>query len=464
MSVNQVHQGLGGWTLNLRAGGAADDFIARVSPWDHIAVVPKGLGPQPSLESIKNTAVFTGRLDAVDVDGGSVQLSGPSTAVWLGDESGRGRFPNNAVTETTQTVDVWLQVLIWGVGGLRPGTNLNGLFPGTVQNMQASPSITWEIPRFYTVRQQMDELASLCDRPFEWRVRPNGAVDVEGWSSVADFTRTIFAYLPRVLLADGLPRTDGMSQWGITQLPLQVFPADISVSWDFSQFAARGIARGNDNGTPLASTGTEKDGTATRPGVNGYSFDPAVRVGWDTIVDFDTKESGPLQQAANSVGRLASIRREWTVSAGSSEIVGYLQPGDYLWIHADDIPGIGSLTYAQEQEEWASLGSGTDPATKRFGQAANVNVGGRNIYPVQGRVDSMSWACSDRWDYWLLRTADGSGDVEQITSLVDFDPEGPATIDVNGNKPRWQMQRQMFGRTLARSVSLDANSPTNRSR
>lgn len=464
MSVTQVHQGLGGWTLNLRGGGAADDFIARVNPFDHIAVVPKGIGPQPSLNSIKNTAVFTGRLDAVDVDGGSVQLSGPSTAVWLGDESGRGRFPDAAVVSGNRGVTYYLLNLIFNTEGDRAGTNLNGLFPGTLQNLQTSPTIEWEIPRFYTVRQQMDELASLCDKPFEWRVRPNGAIDVEGWFSVADYTQTIFAFYPRVLLADGLPRTEGMSQWGSFQLPLQVFDADISVSWDFSQFAARGIARGNNNGTPLKSTGTEKNGTSTRPGVNGYSFDPAVRVGWDTIVDFDTKEEGPLQQAANSVGRLASIRREWTVSAGSSEIVGYLTPGDFLWIHADSIPGIGSLIYAQEQEEWASLGSLTDPATKRFGMAANVNVGGRNIYPVSGRVDSMTWACSDRWDYWLLRTADGTGDVEQITSFVDFDIEGPATIDVNGNKPRWQMQRQMFGRTLARSVSLDANSPTNRSR
>lgn len=457
MSITQAHQGLGGWRLALRGGGAVDDFVARVNPWDHVVITPKGLGPQPDLASIKATSVFSGRLDSIDIDGGAVTIGGPSIAVWMGDEAGRGRFANAATSSATQTVGAWLLTIL-----ARTGTNLNGLDSGISgfsspywQNLQAG-NISWELERFITVRQALRDLAALCDRPFEWLVKPNGEIWVEGWAGSPDYTSTVFSFFPEVMLADGIERADGVSSFTSPQtvdVALQVFPAEISVSWDFTTHAARGIARGNGSPPELRSTGTNKDDFGT----NGFGFDPAVRIGWDTIVDFDTNETGLLQAAANSVGRLASVRREWTVRAGSSEIVGYLKPGDYVWLHADRLPGIGAMTYANEAEDWAGINAASDPITARIPQAANVSVGGRSVYPVRGRVESITWPCSDRFDVWWASTWDGSGDVYLINDFVDFDPEGPAEIDVNGAKPRWQMQRKYLGSTLARSFNLQAN-------
>jgi len=453
VTITQTHQGLGGWQLALRSGGAVDDFVARVNPWDHIIITPKGLGPQPDLASLKATSVFSGRLDSVEMDGGSVTIGGPSVAVWMGDEAGRGRFPDAVATATTQSVSDWILTIF-----LRAGTNGNGLVstPAWWQNLQ-SGSILWEIERFVTIRQQLDDLAALCDRPFEWLVKPSGEIWIEGWAGSPDYTRTVFSFYPEVMLADGMERSDGMSSFTSPQtadVPMQVFPADISCSWDFSAHAARGIARGNGSPPDLRSTGTNKNTFGT----NGFGFDPSIRIGWDSLVDFDTNEPGLLQAAANSVGRLASIRREWSVQAGSSELVGYVKPGDYIWLHADRLPGLGAMTYANEAEDWAGINSATDPITARVPQAANVNVGGRNVYPVRGRVESMTWPCSDRFDVWVASTWDGTGDVRLINDFVDFDPEGPVSIDVNSSKPRWQMQRKIWGVTISRSVDLNANS------
>jgi hypothetical protein len=452
VSVTQTHQGLGGFSLALRSGGAADDFVARLNPWDHILITPKGIGPQPDLASVKATSLFSGRIDQLDMDGGSVTIGGPSIAVWMGDEAGRGRYADAATAASTTGVSNWLLVIF-----TRAGSNVNGLTTSTEywQNLQ-SGNIAWEIERFVTVRQALDDLAALCDRPFEWLVKPNGEIWIEGWAGSPDYTRTVFSFFPEVMLADGLERTDGVSTFTSPQsadVPLQVFPSDISVTWDFSTHAARGIARGNGSPAELRSTGTNKNTYDT----NGFGFDPSVRIGWDTIVDFDTNEPGVIQAAANSVGRLASIRREWTVQAGSSEIVGYVKPGDYVWLHADQLPGIGAMTYANEAEDWAGINAVTDPAVARVSQAANVSVGGRTLHPVRGRVESMSWPVSDRFDVWFASTWDGSGEVRLINDLVDFDPEGPASIDVNGTKPRWQMQRKYLGTTISRSFSLQAN-------
>jgi hypothetical protein len=471
VTVSQTHLGIGGWRLALRYGGATDDFVARINPWDHVLITPRGLGPQPNLASIKATAVFSGRLDEVDIDGGTVTIGGPSTAVWMGDEAGRGRFPDQGQAATT--------TLIYGGLGWfdyifnASGSNLNGLTLGKWQNLQTG-NFTWEFERFATVRQRLDELSALCDRPFEWIVLPSGEIQIEGWvpsgrsgngaadsgaNSAIDYTNTIFTYLPEVLLGDGLERTDGVSAWAnpTTQRPLQVFPAEVGVNWDFSLHAARGISRGSD-GT-VRSTGTQKNTYET----NGYGFDPSVRIGWDTIVDYDTTDTTLLQSAANQVGRLASIRREWSVVGGSSELVGFVKAGDYVWVHSDRLPGVASMTYADEAEAWAGVGASSDPAVYRVPQAANVNVGGRNLYPVRGRVQAIEWPVSDRFDVWLARTWDGSGDVELLNPLVDFDPEGPCTIDINASRPRWQMQRKVFGSTISRAVNLQANSPDVRS-
>jgi hypothetical protein len=453
VSVTQTHQGLGGFTLALRPGGAANDYVARLNPWDHLIVTPKGLGPQPDLASIKATSVFSGRIDQVDIDGGAITVGGPSIAVWLGDEAGRGKYPDAVSFPGNVSPATWLGEIF-----TRAGVNVNGLTsaPANWQNLQTG-TITWQLQRFVTVRQSLDELASLCDRPFEWLVRPSGEIFIEGWVGAnIDYTRTIFSWFPEVLLADGMSRTDGVSTWTspqTAQVPLQVFPADIAVSWDFTGHAARGIARGNGSPAELRSTGTNKNDFNT----NGFGFNPANRIGWDTIVDFDTNETGVLQAAANSVGRLASIRREWTVSAGSSELVAFLKPGDYVWINADQLPGIGAMTYAEEAEIWAGINAASDPAAVRTTQAPNVSVGGAAIYPARARVESMTWPCSDRWDYWHASTWDGTGDVRLINDLIDYDPEGPVSLDVNGTKPRWQMQRKVLGSTISRSFNLQAN-------
>lgn len=472
MTVTQVHQGLGGWTLNLLPG-VSDEFLARVRPWSHFFVCPKSTVLKPALGTVQSTALFSGRLDQVQADGGSVQLAGPSIAVWMGDEAGNGRFPDAAQAAATTALHGsfgWFNV-IFGAAG----SNLNGLSLGTWQNVQRG-NLTWEIERLITVRQKLDRLNELMDRPFEWVVLPSGEIQIEGWvvagrsgsgrtdngaDTTLDYTTTLFNYFPRVLLGAGLPRGDGNSTWTTPQaatVPMTVFPADIGVTWDYSQFAARGISRGS-NGT-VRSTGTTKNDYET----NGYSFDPATRIEWDTIVDFDTTDTTLLQTAATSVGRLATGRREWSVEAGGAELVGYVRPGDWLWLHSDALPpGLGSLTYADEEEFWAGVDAATDPATQQRTNTAEVKVYGRNLYPVRARVQSMDWAISDRFDVFYCDTWSGSSNVELINHLVDWDVEGPVKIDCNGNPPRWQMQRKALGTTVAKSVDLNANTRNARS-
>jgi len=470
VSVTQAHQSLSGWSLPLHTGGATDDFIARLSPFDHIFIVPRGVGPQPSLSSLREVAIFSGRIDGVEMDGGSTVLSGPSLAVWMGDESGRGAYPTSGVSQTIRTLTGPL-----GTGWLasifaRAGSNLNGLYLGRYQNLQ-SGVFGWQIERFATVRQNLDELAGLMDRPYEWIVKPNGEIQLEGWvgnglagfgptstgvTEPIDYRRTLFDFFPRVLFGEGEATAGGSSSWTQPQtvsVPLQVVPASVAVSWDFSNHVARGIAIGNGAPPDVKSTGTNKN----LRGTNGFGLG-GERIGWDTVVNFETNAPGELQAAANSVGRLASIRRSWTVSALSTDVVGTLKPGDYVWIHSPSLPGLASLTYGNEAEDWAGINDVSDPITARVPQAANVAVGGRNIYPARARVESMDWPVTDRFDVYHVATWNGTEDVTLLNSMVDFEPDGPVSVDCNGAKPRWQLQQKALGITFARSFDLSANS------
>ena len=149
--ITQTHQGLGGWRLALRDGGAVDDFVARLNPWDHVLITPKGLGPQPDLDSIKATSLFSGRLDTVDIDGGTVTIGGPSIAVWMGDEAGRGKYPDAVSFPGNVDPATWLGLIF-----TRAGVNVNGLTssPTWWQNLQTG-TITWQVKEWSKVRTKV---------------------------------------------------------------------------------------------------------------------------------------------------------------------------------------------------------------------------------------------------------------------------------------------------------------------
>lgn len=447
MPVTQTHQALGGFTINLRGGGVSDEFVSRVEPWDHIYVVPKALGPQPNFASLRGASIFTGRIDELDVDSGGVSVSGPSNAVWMGDDQGNGRQLTSTTTASL-TLRQWFDSLAF------IDLAVNGNFGySTQQNLQAG-TVTWTREAYKTFRQYLGELQDLCDIPFEWYMLPSHFLAIEGFIN-ADLTSTIPAWYPYVAVGDTFDRTEGMSRYSTFDRQLDVFNGDISVSWDFSGFASRAFAIGN-NTPPTVRTNAKPNFGETPKGLALANFT------WDTAIDAQTDVTGQLDALARTTAQFASVRRQWNVSAGSAEIAFRLKPGDWIWLHAENLPGLGSLTYAQEQSEWAGVDAATDPTTARFPDAAFVNIAGRNVYPVRARVSSMEWPVTDRWhDVYWVSTWNGSGDVTLLNPWMDWDQDGPASIECNASKPKWNLlvptAETLAGRVRETSANVTAS-------
>jgi len=328
----------------------------------------------------------------------------------------------------TSTLQAWLNFLSSFIGfSLIGETNITY---GTLQNLPTG-NLTWSSTAYKTLRQYLGELQDLCDIPFEWYLTPANVLEIEGFVN-ADLTSTIPAWYPFVAVGDTFERTEGMSRYATFDRQLNVFNGDISATWDFSKFATRAFAIGND--TPPTVRNNAKPNFGTAPsGLTGT-------IQWNTAIDAQTDVTGQLDALARTTAQYASIRREWRVTGGSAEVAFHLKPGDWIWLHAENLPGVGSLSYAQEQSEWAGVDAATDPTTARFPDAAFVNIGGRNVYPVRARVSSIDWPVSDRWhDVYWASTWDGSGDITLLNPWMDWDVDGPATIDCNLARPQWQL-------------------------
>lgn len=440
MSVTQTHMAASGFDVALRDTGMIADVLGRVNPYDHIAIVPKALDVTPNLRNITNVATFVGRLDQIEADGGSVVLSGPGIAVWLGDGSGRGAFPSAALSNTDATVANHL------ANNMPPLTN--GLRRGVTANLQTA-QVRFRRDRFVTWRQAFDNLSEQCDVTMEWRVNPNGTVDIDGFSTT-NRANLIFQFQPSVVLTDSMTRMQGQSLRG----DIAVIPADIGVSWDFSQFAARGVAVGRDS-TTIRTPANQK------PTLAGFGFDPTVALDWDVVVDAELSLNGQLDALALTAARAASVQRQWSVSAGDSELARLLRPGDWVWVHTESLPGVGSMTIAEEQSEWAM---GVDASLQRRSKAFQINVAGRSIHPAKARVAALTWPISSAWDVFLLSTFDGSADVLKLSPYVEYEPEGPVDIDCNAPKPQWQLQTFEGDMRFRRSSNINRNVRASRTR
>jgi hypothetical protein len=426
MPVTQSHQSLGGFSIRLRPGGPSNEFVARVNPWDHIFVVPKALGPQPSYASIRETAIFAGRIDELDVDSSGASVSGPSNAVWMGDAQGNGGTGLGTEGPTAKTLNQWLTT------GLINATLVAlGLSWGRLQNLQTT-NITFFRDQLKTVRRWVSELQELCDIPFEWIVNPDGTVDIEGFIT-NNFEDLIFAWYPYVAIGDTFERTEGISRYATFDRQLQVFGGEISATWDFSNIARTGVAVGN-NSPPTVRVLDRP--TSILPG----RFNLGPLDAWATVSDAQTDVTAQLDAVAKITAQYATIRREWTVSGGSAEVAFHLKPGDWIWLHADNLPGLGSLTYAQEQSDWSSVDAASSPDQRRFPDGSFVNIAGRTVQPVRARVSGIEWPVTDRWhDVYWVSTGDRSGDVTLLNAWMDWDADGPATIECNAAKPKWQL-------------------------
>lgn len=174
MSVTEVKQALGSWSLALRDGTPADVLDA-VTPFGHIAIIPGRLTEgdiQAAGDALLSAARYVGVYRSRDAGGesGRTTLNGSGMAFWLGDEDDKGYVYESTLTASGTFSAVVTQLL---APVLSVATGTLSAVPGDAGTF-TSPFI-YQSPR--AALTYVTDTFSSSTVPVGWRVNGNGTVD-----------------------------------------------------------------------------------------------------------------------------------------------------------------------------------------------------------------------------------------------------------------------------------------------
>lgn len=182
MSVTEIKQAIGEWSLNLRPE-TPREILDALTYFGHVAIVPGKSNPREIGDNLllaaRYVGVYRGRSAADDF-----QLRGGGMALWLGDEDDKGDVFETPVTFTAATFAATIAGLLPPGGAVTAGTI--GSVPGTYTGVHQ-----WQTPR--QALTYVTDTYSSPSAPVEWRVTNDGKLD-------ANYVSNMYQTTPRALL------------------------------------------------------------------------------------------------------------------------------------------------------------------------------------------------------------------------------------------------------------------------
>lgn len=338
MSVTEIKQAIGDWSLRLRDDTPAA-VLSALTYFGHIAVIPGRLNPtlygDALLFSARYVGVFRGRSAADDFE-----LRGAGMALWLGDEDDKGDVFETAVTFTGATFATVIAGLLPPGGAITAGVigAVAGTYTGTHQ---------WQTPR--SALTYVTDLYSSPSAPVEWRVNYTGTLD-------ADLVSNLYVTNPRaILVRKGAGR----------DLSRVAYPGRMSLDKKAEDITTRVVLLAEGEGASIAT------GSAT-VGVNPYKDihgNPLVMTRLSS--EADTTAGNATARAQLLLNRFTNPGSSVDLSASAFDIKGDVTVGDYLYVY--------------------------DPANGFIDAAEEVYWNGDRLNPVRLRCVEMTWPIVAGW-------------------------------------------------------------------
>lgn len=348
MTISEVRQALGSWTLRLRED-TPREVLDALTPFGHLAVLPGRVNPAEYgdnlLAAARYVGVYRGRSNADEYT-----IRGVGMAFWLGDEEDKGQVYEAPVPIAGETFPDAVRALLPATGPITEGTLYAGV-PGTYTGV-----FSWTTPR-KALTFLTDTMGSPAN-PVEWRVNGDGTLDAGPVSSLYRTTPQA------VIVRKGVGR----------DLYLTALPGKATLASDVEDYTTRVV---------LLAQGT---GEATVTGSADAALVPYKDLRGNPVrLTRLVSESGTGAGLASAraqlqLNRFTNPRRAVTLSTDAYDIKGDVVPGDYVWVY--------------------------DPDNGFVDPAAEVAWRGERINPARLRVTEVTWPVRDGW---TVAFRDGEG-------------------------------------------------------
>lgn len=328
MSVTEITQSLGEWSLNLR-NDTPQDILDSLQYFGHIAISASRVDPELTGDALLDDARYVGIMRDRSFGEGNKSIGGPGLAAWLGDEDDKGEVLEAPTIFVNSTFSAAINLLIPNAIQAGSITPLAGLYSGTHQ--------------FQSARKAINYICSLYDA--EWRVRGKGFLDV---GEISD----LYVTQPKAAIL--------RSRTGL-EMDYKALPGKAKLNADVKDFTTRVV---------LIAEGTEATTVSAtadiNPVLNPYKdlFGNSV-VRTRMVSEQQTNAINADARAQLQLNRFTSPRDALNLSTLTYDIRGDIQVGDYVWVY--------------------------DPEAKLINLDNPITFYGEEIYPMKLRVFQLSW-------------------------------------------------------------------------
>lgn len=409
MPISEELTDIGEWSVSLKPDTpkqVLDAIDVRTYAFASIVITPQWfpsgtLSDANLLSKARYTGVYLAQTD------GRLNLEGAGLAWWLGDEDDGGDlYTGNSGTSAANDLEAQLDDRIFT-------SFANGLTKGTVDTLATTRTI--KIETGVTRRQFLDTICAIYPSgPYEWRVNPNGSVDV---NQAADLWPTVTT--PTVVLTQEGGREGAVTgiraELAINAIDVSEYKTDIVVNWDDTA-ADHGTA----TNTP-PSTWVDFAGAA--PDLTGY-------LTWKPKQQFRENRRWSLRRNAQAFATWvvnSAVQASQVATARANQVNTYdieldAEIDEYDPWRFDCSPGNNVYVYDQ------SLG-----LTNTAGD--EVYYRGEAIHPTELRVWSWTTPIQEGYGVYLRRWTGAAFDYYDLTPYVEFE-EDTTTLELGKRNRR----------------------------
>lgn len=369
MSVTEVKQALGAWSLRL-GPDTPRTVLDLLGPFGHLAVMPGRVNVEQMAQGLLTASRYVGVLRSRrSSEDGVTQLAGAGMEFWLGDEDGKGPVWETAKTFSASTFANTIRSLLPNSGAVVEGTlfSASGSYTGSHIYETPRQSITYVTDTFGTSMN-----------PVSWRVNGDATLDAGPDSS-------LFVTAPVAMLVRKRDAGRDMFLTGMSGM--------MELGTDVEDYTTKVLLLAEGEGTSTV--------TAQASIIPPYLDLRGNLVSLTRLVsEFETDVTNAVARAQLQLNRFTTPRFSVNLSTDEYDVKGQFKVGDTIYVYDPDI--------------------GFADTTKE------VTFRGRVLNPKAINVTEMTWPIPPGWTV-AFRTTTG-----QWVDLSDYyvGESGSTTVTV----------------------------------
>lgn len=349
MTVTEIKQALGQWSLRLRSGTPREVLDALAS-FGHVAVVPGRTDVRTVGDNLLAQARYVGVLRGRADNPSSVELYGCGMAFWLGDEDDKGHVFVNPVAVASATFANAVRAVL-------PPSVTEGTLHAIPGSGTFSTVFQYQAPR--TALTYITDTYSTDTYPVSWRINGNGTVDA---GRDVDLFRTD----PSTLL---VRKSGGRDPF------VRGLEGRMALGRDVEDYTTKVVLLAQGEG---AATVTASASQAT-PFNDLFGNDLNLT---RLVSESETSSGNAAARAALQLNRFRNARPEVDLSSDEYDITGDVAVGDVIGVFD---PDAGFM----------------DPAVEKFWRGVPIN-------PVALKVTELTWPVPAGWTVAYRSSIDGA--------------------------------------------------------